>query len=354
MKAIRKDFFGLNNEGKEASVYTLENKNGIEARISDFGASLVSLKTPDRYGRLTDIVCGFDCLWDYLNDGGYHGAIAGRVAGRINDGKFTLDGKEYNLCINADKCCLHGGKVGFSHKLWNATPVDGEEPSLVLEYVSPDMEEGFPGTLTIKVTYTLTNNDELKIHYEGTTDKKTIVNLTSHTYYNLNGFASGTVLTHMLWVDSDSYLGTDSRLVPTGEIKPSAGTPFDFSVEKPIGQDIDADDPDLKNGLGYDSCLNLRGGATKEPTHRVTLYAPESGRELKVYTDQPCLQMYAATTMQGERRFKGGYKQSVRTAVALEMQKMNDAINNPHFTDITLDVGEKYEQTTILKFGARK
>lgn len=341
-------------DGREVSTFSLRNENGMKVKITDFGGAVMQIKTPDRDGRFTDVVCGFSCLEDYMNASGYHGALVGRYGNRIANGKFIIDGKEYSLYTNNGKNSLHGGKVGFSHKLWKATPIGGDEPQLLLEYTSPDMEEGYPGALSVKVTYTLTKDNALSIHYEAETDKKTIVNLTNHTYFNLGGFASGSVMGHEMWMDSDSYTPTDETLIPTGEIKSVEGTPFDFRIAKKIGRDIDADDPDIRNGKGYDINFNFSGGETKEPKHRVTLYCPETGREMLVITNQPCIQVYSAGCMDGPHRFKGGYPQTPRHAVALETQKMPDSINHDNFTNVILDAGEKYDYTTIYKFGVRK
>ena len=354
MSNILKEYFGTMPDGREVSTYSLKNANGMKVKITDFGGAVMELYVPDKDGRFTDVVCGFSSLEDYMNADGYQGALVGRFGNRIAGGKFSLDGVEYSLYTNNGKNSLHGGKVGFSHKIWAATPVCGDEPSLVLEYTSPDMEEGYPGTLKVKVTYTLTNDNSLSIRYEAESDKKTIVNLTNHTYFNLGGFASGTVENHLLWIDSDSYTPTDSGLIPTGEIKATVGTPFDFLTEKPIGRDIDMDDPDLIYGKGYDINFNFRDGKKKELCHRVTLYDPESGREMLVITNQPCIQVYSGNCMDGPHRFKGGYPQKVRNAVALETQKMPDSPNHPNFTNTVLDAGEKYDYTTIYKFGVRK
>lgn len=352
--SIIKENFGVTENGTEVNLFTLKNKNGMTVIITDFGGAVVSLKAPDRYGRYTDVACGFDSLWDYEHAGGRHGAIIGRVCNRIRGGCFLLDGKEYNLYKNSKGNTLHGGKVGFSHKIWKSSMIDGREPSLVLEYISPDMEEGFPGTLRVKVTYTLTEGNALSINYKAETDRKTIINLTNHTYFNLSGYASGTVLDHTMWIDADSYVATDDDLIPTGEIKSVAGTPFDFREEKSLGQDIDLLCADIKKGSGYDVHLNLSGVISKEPMHRATLYDAKSGREMKIITNEPGIQIYTANFMNEKYAFKGGYPQTPKNAIAIETQKMPDAVNNPNFTDITLDVGEKYDYTTIYQFGVRK
>ena len=354
MSNIIRDHFGFLPDGREASVFSLHNSNGMKVKITDFGGTVVEIHVPDREGRFADVVCGYSNLDDYLNAAGYHGALVGRVGNRIANGAFSLDGKEYSLFINNGSNSLHGGKVGFSHKLWRATPVDGYEPQLVLEYVSPHMEEGYPGTLSVCVTYTLKEDNALSIRYEAQTDKKTIVNLTNHTYFNLSGFAGGSIEDHKLWIDAESYTPTDAGLIPTGEIKNVVGTPFDFTCEKEIGKDIDAHDPDLRYGKGYDISFNFKdydsSGAIR---HRITLYEEESGREMLVFTNQPCVQVYTGNVMDDPHPFKGGCSQKPRHAVALETQKMPDSINHPGFTDVTLDVGEKYDYTTVYKFTVR-
>lgn len=354
MNNILKKHFGNMPDGSAVSTYSMRNEKGMKVKITDFGGTIMQIKVPDRDGRFTDVVCGFSCLEDYMSASGYQGALIGRVGNRIANGKFALDGKEYSLFTNNGKNSLHGGSIGFSHKLWKSTEVDGIEPMLILEYTSPDMEEGYPGTLKVKVTYKLTADNALSIRYEAETDKKTVVNLTNHTYFNLGGFASGSIEPHKLWIDADSYTPTDSGLIPTGEIKSVVGTPFDFNKEKPIGEDIDADDSDLKYGKGYDINFNFNGGETEEPIHRITLCDEESGREMYVITNQPCVQVYTGNAMNGKHRFKGGYPQTPRHAIALETQKMPDSINHPNFTNVILDVGEKYDYTTIYKFGIRK
>lgn len=349
---ITRKLFGMEGD-REVSLYTLTNKNGVEVQITDYAGAIVSLKVPDRDGRFTDVVCGFDGLEEYKTAPGGHGALIGRFGNRIAKGHFTLEGKEYQLYINNGENSLHGGKVGFSHKLWDSVPVDGDEPELHLTLVSPDMDENFPGELTVNVTYKLTCDNALSIHYEATTDKTTIVNLTNHTYFNLNGYASGTVHGHTLKIDADTYLPTDEGLIPTGELKAVKGTPFDFTEEKTIGRDINLPDEDLIKGNGYDHCFNFVGGESETPIPRVWLYSPETGRELTVICDSPCIQVYTGNFMDDVTPFKGGAKQGKQNAVALETQKMPDSINQPGFTDVTLRPGEKYDYTTIFKFSVR-
>ncbi len=353
MMSIVKKHFGSMDDGREVSTYTLMNASGMKVKITDFGGAIMELYAPDRDGRMTDVVLGFTNLDDYKKASGYHGALVGRVGNRICRGKYTLDGKEYSLYINNGLNSLHGGEIGFSKKLWEATPLDGTEPKLVLKYVSPDMEENYPGALSVTVTYTLTSDNALSIHYEAETDKKTIVNLTNHVYFNLSGYASGSILDHVLWLDCDSYTPTDKTLIPTGEIKSVEGTPFDFREEKEVGRDMDMNDTDIGIAGGFDHNMNFSGGETKEVVLRGKLYDAKSGREMELYTNQPCVQFYTGNFLNGTVPFKGGYPQQLRHGMALETQKMPDSINHPNFTSIVLDKGEKYDYTTIYKFGVR-
>lgn len=350
---IEKQFFGRLENGETVSAYTLINESGMSVKISDYGGTILQLLAPDKLGRFTDVVGGYDNLYDYVHASGYQGALIGRIGNRICAGKFTLDGKEYSLYQNNNGNHLHGGKVGFDKKIWGAEVIDGDEPRLVLFYVSPDGEEGYPGTLSVKVTYTLTKDNALSIRYEATTDKKTILNLTNHTYFNLGGYAAGTVKEHTLWLDADSYLKTDERLIPTGEIAPVEGTPFDFRVEKKVGRDIDCEDADLLKAGGYDHCFNFCGGESGDVKLRAVLKDPKSGRVMKMYTTQPCVQLYTGNFLAADGHpFKGGYVKHKQMALCLETQHMPDSINHGNFTNVILDVGEPYDHTTVYAFSA--
>ena len=249
---------------------------------------------------------------------------------------------------------MHGGKVGFSHKIWNVKAEDGEEPRLILTLVSPDGDENYPGTLNVTVTYTLLRSNALAIHYEATTDKKTVVNLTNHAYFNLGGFSSGKIFDHVLQMDADKYIPTDENLIPTGEIRSVVGTPFDFREPKTIGEDFDLEHPDMKLAGGFDHCLCFAGGETKTPVLRIEAYEPNSGRLMQVYTNQPCVQFYTGNFMwEIEAPLKGGYPASVQAAFCLETQKMPDAINHANFNDTILNPGEKYDYTTIYQFSTK-
>ena len=349
--SVQKQWFGNLPDGRAVHRYVLQNHNGMTVSILDFGGAIQQMLVPDRKGCFTDVVGGYDNILDYYYGDGYQGALIGRFGNRICRGKFSLDGKDYDLYINNGVNHLHGGKEGFSHKIWEATPIDGDEPALRLHYLSPDGEEGYPGTLDINVTYTLKSTNALSIRYVATTDKTTILNLTNHTYFNLGGFASGKVFDHVLQLDADTYLPTDDTLIPTGEIRSVAGTPFDFRNSKPIGKDFFADNTDLKLAGGYDHCFNFVGGESKEPVLRATLYDPNSGREMKMYTNQPSVQFYSGNFLNNpDHPFKGGYPQGVQNALCLETQHMPDAINHKNFTNVILNPGEVYDYTTEYAF----
>jgi aldose 1-epimerase len=356
MKNIEKKFFGTLSDGRSVYSYSLKNDNGMSVKIIDFGATIVKIRTPDRKGNFTDVVLGYDNLYDYEFGDGYLGAAVGRFANRIAGGRFVLDGVTYdNLHTNNKKNHLHGGKRGFSHRMWDVEMRDSDEPSVVMTYTSIDGEEGYPGTLSVAITYTLTSDNALKINYKATTDKPTIVNLTNHSYFNLGGYASGSILEHKIWMDADTYLPTDSGLIPTGEIRAVKGTAFDFSEEKTIGKDLDLERcQDLAIAGGYDHCLNFVGGEQEEPVKRIELYDSTSGRVMEVITDQPCVQFYSGNFLTNEKYpFKGGYPQIPQTFLCLETQKMPDSVNHPQFTNVYLLPGETYKHRTTYKFSVK-
>lgn len=351
---ITKQFFGTLEDGSAVHCYTLMNEAGMLVRISDLGGAIMELRVPDRFGRMADVVASYDSVRDYMLDTTYAGALVGRVANRIDRGLFTLDGKRYQIYCNNGVNSLHGGKIGYSHRLWSAEAVDGEEPKLILKLVSPDGEENYPGTLNITVVYTLLKTNAISIVYEATTDKNTVVNMTNHTYFNLGGYASGKILDHVLQMDADAYLPTGENLIPTGEIKSVEGTPFDFREPKTIGRDFDLSDVDMGIAGGYDHCFCFAGGETEEPVLRIEAYEPNSGRLMQVYTDQPCVQFYSGNFLKNaEYPLKGGYPQNVQAAFCLETQKMPDSINHPNFTDTVLCPGETYRHTVIYSFSVR-
>lgn len=351
---ITKTYFGTLDNGQRVSYYTMKNASGMTVRICEYGGAIMEISVPDRLGRMTDVVAGYDSLYNYTHASGYQGALVGRVGNRIAKGKFTLDGKEYTLFCNNGENSLHGGKIGYSHRLWNVEEIDGEEPRLILTLHSPAGEEGYPGNLDVTVTYTLLSTNALSIRYEAVTDQRTPVNLTNHVYFNLAGYASGLVLDHLVRLDADSYLPTNTALIPTGEIRPVEGTPFDFRSFKKIGQEIDSDDVDLTIAGGYDHCYCFVGGETDTPVLRAEVYEETSGRLLQMYTNQPCVQFYTGNFLGNpDYPFKGGCPQLKRAAFCLETQKMNDAVNHSNFTDTILNPGEKYDYTTIYQFSVK-
>ena len=281
--------------------------------------------------------------------------MVGRFANRIADASFVLDGVEYPISKNRGKHHIHGGFSGFNRKLWDATVVEGDEPSLQLHYISPDGEEGFPGNLDLTVTYTLKQNNALSLHYHATTDKKTVVHLTNHSYFNLGGFGSGAILDHELWMDADAYLVADADLIPTGEIAEVKGTPFDFRVAKPIGRDIADAHPQIGVMNGYDTCYCFVGGEQKTPVLRAVVYDPKSGREMRMLTTQPCMQLYTANGMnKAHNPFKGGVAQIPRTAYCLETGGMPDSVHHTHFVSPVLEPGEVYDHITEFLFAVKE
>lgn len=352
--SIEKKLFGTLSDGREVYSYTLGNKNGMTVKILSYGGAIAEIRVPDRNGCFCDVVGGYDCIDSYVGGDGYQGALIGRFGNRICKGKFTLDGKEYSLFINNGDNHLHGGEYGFDSKIWGVTETDGDEPEVSLHIISPDGEEGYPGTLDLTVTYRLSNENGLSIHYEATTDKATPLNLTNHCYFNLGGYASGSIHDHVLTLDADTYLPTDKGLIPTGEMRSVEGTPFDFRTPKRIGDGIAENNADLVTAGGYDHCFNFTGGETKEPVKRVELYCPESGRVMEVYTNQPCVQFYSGNFLTNEKYpFKGGYRQRLQTLLCLETQHMPDSINHPNFTNCVLHPGEKYDYTTEYRFATK-
>ena len=352
---VYKHFFGRTPEGQAVTRFTLFNHNTMEVNLLNYGAAVHSICVPDKEGMVEDITLGCDTIADYIEAPHFGGTI-GRVANRIAGAKFTLNGKEYQLAANDGGNHLHGGKVGFSHRLWSLDGmVDGEEPALTLRLRSPDGEEGYPGNLNVAVTFSVSADNALSVHYIAETDKATPINLTNHAYFNLGGFASGNVLDQVLWLDAESYLRGDAGLVPTGEVVPVAGTPFDFRHPKPIGRDFHAEDNDLRLAGGYDHCFNFTGWERGD--HRLllrgSLYDPHSGRKLELLTDSPCVQLYTANFLKNPAfPLRGGYPQQTQHAVCLETQKMPDSPNHPEFTDSILRPGEIFDYTTVFRFSA--
>jgi aldose 1-epimerase len=345
-----KRLFGKLNNGKEVYMYTLKNKNGMTADITNYGATVVSLFAPDKNGKFADIILGYDSLQSYENGTSYFGAIVGRYGNRIGKGKFTLEGKSYQLTINNGENHLHGGTIGFNKKLWSTDSYDGQ--SLKMTLVSPDGDQGYPGTLTLNVIYSLTDNNELKIDYSATTDKPTILNPTNHCYFNLTGNPENTILNHVLMINADDYTPIDSEFITTGEIAKVAGTPMDFRSPTPIGERINDNFVQLKNGKGYDHnwVLNDYNGKVREAA---TVYDPSSGRELQVLTDQPGTQFYSGNFLDGTEIGKGGIHYKHRTGMCLETQHFPDSPNKKNFPSVELKPDEKFSSTTIYRFTTR-
>ena len=351
--SVVKTVFGKVADGRTVYEYSLSNSSGMTVKLLDYGATVREISVPDKDGNFADVVSGFDTLDYYLNADGCHGAVVGRFGNRICKGRFTLDGKEYNLYINNGPNHLHGGKEGFNKKIWDSQIIDGEEPSVIFHYTSVDGEEGYPGTLNVSVKYTLSADNALSINYKATTDKKTILNLTNHSYFNLGGCGSGSIHSHKMQIDAEYYLPTDETLIPTGEIKSVKGTPFDFTQAKEIGRDINADCEDLKIAGGYDHCFFF-GENEKAIVKRAELYDKKSGRFMEMYTDQPCVQIYTANFTNNQNYpFKGNVAQRIQTFVCLETQKMPDSINHDNFTNVVLKPDEVYDYTTVFKFSVK-
>lgn len=341
--------FNGNIDGKEVKLFTLSNNNGMEVYFTNYGGRIVGLVVPDKNGKKTDVVIGFDSAEAYENSSeAYFGATIGRYGNRIDQGKFSLDGEEYSITVNNNGNALHGGKKGFQTKLWDAEQPD--DNSLVLSYVSEDMEEGFPGNLEVEVTFSINEDNELKIDYHATTDKTTVVNLTNHAFFNLNGEGSGDILDHTLQIYADKFTPVDETLIPTGELKNVEGTPFDFREPKEIGEEINAENEQLKNGLGYDHNYVLSGKKGEGMNHAATVKGDKSGIVMEVYTEEPGLQFYSGNFMKSKNTLKSGAKDDYRTAFCLETQHFPDSPNQTDFPSTELNPGEVYETTSIYSF----
>jgi aldose 1-epimerase len=344
-----RSFYQTTIDGKQTDLFVLRNKNDVQAAVTNYGGRLVSLLVPDKQGKLVDVVLGFDSVHKYqLSTEPYFGATIGRYGNRIAKGKFKLDGKEYALATNNGVNHLHGGKKGFQYVVWDAKQIG--DSLLELSYLSPDGEEGYPGNLQVKVSYLLNDNNELILSYEASTDKKTVVNLTNHAFFNLNGQGSGTINNHLLRIYADYYTPVDSTLIPTGKIETVANTPFDFRNPTQIGQRVDADHIQIKNGKGYDHnfVLNNYENADMKPAAKVT--GDLSGITMEVFTQEPGLQFYGGNFMQSKNTIKGGTKDDFRTAFCLETQHFPDSPNQPAFPSTVLEPGKKYSTKSIYRF----
>jgi aldose 1-epimerase len=349
---VSKADFGKTSDGTAVQIFTLTNEHGLEARISTYGGVVVSLKTPDRSGQMADIVQGFDTLEGYLNPAEpYFGALIGRYGNRIGHAKFSLDGKQYNLPANDGANTLHGGPKGFDKVVW--TPRELPDGGVELTYTSKDGEEGFPGNLKATVNYHLTAANELKIDYSATTDKNTVINLTNHSYWNLKGAGNGLILDHILTINASRFTPVDSGLIPTGELKPVAGTPFDFTKPTAVGARIEQNDEQLKLGKGYDHNFVLnRGGAGLSLAARVE--EPSTGRVMEVLTTEPAVQFYTGNFLDGTLKGKGGHVYPFRAALCLETQHYPDSPNKPTFPTTELKPGQTYKTTTVYRFSVTK
>ncbi len=330
-------------DGKEVNLYTLVNKKGDSVTITNYGGTVTSFDVPDKNGNRSSVIIGFDSLQSYLQKPPYFGALIGRYGNRIGNAKFTLDNKTYKLNANDGKNTLHGGLKGFDKEVWDASIPADTIPSLLLTYESNDGEEGFPGNLTVQVTYTLTDDDGLRIEYNAETDKPTPVNLTNHSYFNLSGDVNNSILDETLWINADKYTPVDSSLIPTGEIKAVKGTPFDFTTPKKIGRDIDS----VKGGYDHNFVLNRKDSSSLQKV--VELSDSISGRTMEVYTTQPGLQFYTGNFLDGTFRNHGGNPITKHSALCLETQHFPDSPNQPNFPSTILKPGEKYHEVTVYK-----
>lgn len=353
---VKQFVFGTLPDGRTVHGYRINSGGDVDMEVIDYGGIITSLKTPDRHGEKADIVLGFNSLQDYLSPAykklnPYFGALIGRYGNRIADGRFTLDGKTYQLATNDGPNHLHGGDEGFNQKLWQATPFSSSEGSgVVMRYTSADGEEGYPGELAVEVKYTLTHDDTLAIDYSARTTKATPVNLTQHSYFNLNGEGSGSILDHVMTIDAASYTPVNKTLIPTGEIETVAGTPFDFTQPTPIGARIEADNEQLMRGKGYDHNFVLAREPRPTLEHAARVSSPESGRVLDVLTTEPGLQFYSGNFLDGSVTGKSGHAYGHRSGLALETQHFPDSPNQSGFPSTILQPGERLESHTVYRF----
>ena len=350
--AFEEEPFGKLPDGAAVTAYTLKNKNGVAVTILNYGGIVTKFLAPDKDSKLADVVLGFDKIEDYVAMSPYFGCITGRVANRVANARFTLDGTEYTLAANNGKHSLHGGTKGFDKRVWKAEPMlTAAGPALKLTYTSKDKEEGYPGNLQCTVTYTLTSDNGLRIDYLATTDKPTPVNLTNHSYFNLGGHNAGNILDHVVQLVADKYTPGDDTLIPTGKIEPVAGTPFDLTKPTAIGERIKQIKADP---VGYD--LNYVHGMKRGENPRLvaTVTDPKSGRKLEVLTTEPGIQFYTGNFLSGKEKGKGGAVYNQYGAFCLEAQFFPDSPNQSAFPSITLKPGEEYRQTTVYRMGVAK
>lgn len=352
MKVIKTDFGNL-KDGRPVELYTLTNENGVEVKITNYGGIITSILVPDKQGNIEDVVLGFESLEGYLQeDVPYFGAIVGRYGNRIAEGKFKLEGETYQLAVNNGPNHLHGGLVGFDKVLWQAEEVEtANAVGLKVHYLSKDMEEGYPGNLSVEVIYTLNNANELAIEYSATTDKKTIVNLTNHSYFNLTGNIERDILEHEVMINADKFVPVDSILIPDGELRKVEGTPFDFTQPTAVGKRIETDDQQLAYGLGYDHCWVLNG-AEGEMKLAASVYEPISGRFMEVRTTEPGIQFYSGNFLDGSLSGKG-VSYDYRYGLCLETEHFPDSPNQPEFPSVVLEAGETYQTKTSYTFSVK-
>lgn len=345
--------FGSLNDGTPVDLFTLKNSNGLETKITNFGGIITSLRIPDRDGRVEEVVLGYDSLSGYLQDGvPYFGAIIGRFGNRIAAGKFSLDGQEYTLAVNSGTNQLHGGLKGFDKVVWQAEEFQNDDAvGVKLAYVSKDMEEGYPGTLTTEVIYTLNNDNELIIDYKASTDKTTVVNLTNHSYFNFSGNVKSNVLEHKLMINGDSFVPVDQNLIPIGELHPVEGTPLDFREPTKVGKNINAGHEQLVLAGGYDHTWVL--GEPGQLKLAATLHEPANGRFMEVFTTEPGVQFYAGNFLGGGLKRRDGEAFQKREGLCLETQHFPDSPNQPQFPSTELKPGETYQSQTIHRFSVK-
>lgn len=335
---------GKTSKGEETKIYTLKNEKGMLVKVSDLGATIVNLEVPDKDGNAVDVVLGFDSAVEYEESGTFFGSVVGRVANRTGNAVFTLNDKEYKLSANDGAHNLHSGPDCWKDRVWTVKNVTDTE--IVLALHSPDGDQGFPGAFDIEVTYTITDENELRIHYHGVPDADTVVAMTNHTYFNLDGHASGSILEQEVWLNADAYTYADADSIVNGELVPVEGTPMDFRVKKPIGRDINEEYEMLIFGKGYDHNWCLNGTGYRKVAE---MTAKDSGITMEVYTDKPGVQMYTGNFINGERG-KNGVTYQFRQGVCFETQLYPNAINQPHFQSPIVKAGEVYESTTSYKF----
>jgi aldose 1-epimerase len=350
---VKKQSYGKMPDGTSVDLYVLTNANGMEAHLAAYGGTVVSLTAPDRHGVFADVALGMDTLDGCRSQAAFLGALIGRYGNRIGGAKFTLEGKTYHLPANDGPNTLHGGPLGFDKRLWQAREANSTEgPAVEFTYVSKDGEEGFPGALTAKVVYTLTNKNELKIDYTATTDKPTVVNLTNHTYFNLAGAGEGDILGHEVTIYASRFTPVDATLIPTGELRAVKGTPFDFTKATAIGARISGDDEQLKFGKGYDHnwVLDKTGAGL---TKAAEVYELNTGRVMQVWTTEPAMQFYTGNFLDGTIHGKGDKVYTRRSAFCMETQHYPDSPNHPAFPSTELKPGATYHTTTVYSFSAR-